>query len=276
MVTLSVMVLAPRQVSADVESDLNRQWRGAWVLTKVETVSGCSGSYTNNDVRGSRVSGKGDRFAAGEIAIVHKVNLNRKRVEVLVDLDEPVLVPRQDGPFTLFDERFCKVELRMDLAGLKPNDPRVEGLIDVVLERHADRARAVESELWNRRLREPYPPDYDQTLAEYEGWKIFQANAAVQSEMDLSIEEAGRILDRLVNEPDALDGFGRGVDDAREESWTSSCERLVSMTEASWVGRGSGERNSSWRKGYRQGQSLVFHLERARRLRGCFVPPPAP
>lgn len=260
---------------ADLESDLNRSWRGAWVVTGIETVSGCSGSYTNNEVVGGLVAARGgERFDRGELAQVHKINLTRKRIEVFLDLEEPVLIPRQDGPFTLFDERFCKVELRLDLGGRSSRAIDLDAVIEAALMRFPDRRTALEAEAWNRRQRAPYPEDYDQTLAAYERWKIFETNAAVQAGVDRSMDEAARILDRLSMDEDSLAGFGAGVDDAREKRWSEGCERLLSMSESSWSERAPSGRSGAWRRGFDHGQRLVFHLERARRLRGCFVPPP--
>lgn len=260
---------------ADLEADLNRHWRGAWIVIELGVTSGCSGSYTNNEVHGNLVSGRGsEQFDPGEVASVHKINVGRKRLELLLDLDEPVLKRRQDGPFTLFDESFCKVELRFDLKGRKAGAAdQVESMLQEVVFRFPGRMQARDSEMWNGRIREPYPENYDETLAEYENWRVFQANAAVQEQIEISVDEAARLIDRLDLGADYLTGFGEGVDEARENSWTSSCERLVSMSESSWTDSPDRAAPKDWRRGYTHGQRLVFHVERARRLRACFVPP---
>ena len=268
--------LAAGAAGAGVESDLNRLWKGAWVVVGLETASSCSGSYTNNAVRGRLVSSKGERrFEPGELAAVHKVNVQRNRLEVFLDLVEPVLVARVDGPFTLYDESHCKAELRFEL---ERTDRRALEALDAFLqtsfERYPSLDEAERSESWNRRTREPYPPDYDRTLAEHEIWKAIQFNGKVQTRLDESIEEAARLVDRVDDEPEYLDGFAAGVDEGRDSSWSRDCDRLLSLSEHSWVERPPKGSGDDWKDGYRDGQRLVFHLERARRLRDCFVPPP--
>jgi hypothetical protein len=263
-------------LQADLEDDLNRRWRGAWVIIELGVTSGCSGSYTNNDVYGGLVSGRGsERFDPGEVASVHKINVGRKRLELLLDLDEPVLKRRQDGPFTLLDEASCKVELRFDLKDRRGSAAeQLESMLQELAIRFPDRMQARDSELWNGRMREPYPENYEETLAEYENWKVFQANAEAQQQIEISVDEAARLIDRLDLGADYLTGFGEGVDDARENSWTTSCERLVSMSENSWTDSPDRAAPKDWKRGYTHGQKLVFHVERARRLRACFVAPP--
>ena len=263
-------------LQADLEDDLNRRWRGAWVIIELGVTSGCSGNYANNEVHGGLVSGRGsEQFDPGEVASVHKINVGRKRLELLLDLDEPILKRRQNGPFMLLDEASCKVELRFDLKGRREGAAeQIESMLQELAIRFPDRMQARDSELWNGRLREPYPENYEETLAEYENWKVFQANAAAQQQIEISVDEAARLIDRLDLGADYLTGFGEGVDDARESSWTNSCERLVSMSESSWTDSPDRAAPKSWQKGYTHGQRLVFHVERARRLRGCFVPPP--
>ena len=86
------------------EPALNAGWRGAWVLIGTDTYSGCGGNFTNNAVRGRRVQSKGEyRFGTGELGTVYKINLKRKRVDVLVELAEPLRVEHREGPFTLYD-----------------------------------------------------------------------------------------------------------------------------------------------------------------------------
>lgn len=275
LVLLAAALLWPRPAAADLESELNDRWRGAWVVLRVAGYSGCGDGYTDNVVRGGLVSGKGShRFDAGELAVVHRVRLKRKRVEVLVDLAEPLLAPRRDGPFTLYDELLCNLELELPRPP-GPEGDRLETLDDRVLgilERHSDPDSARRSERWNRRQRQPYPPDYDRTLAEYEVWKATQINVAVQAKIDESLEEASRIVDRLDDEPEFLAGFARGVDEARDGYFGDDCGRLLELSRYSFVESAPKDESRDWRRGFEEGQTLVFHLEVGRRLRHCFVP----
>lgn len=274
-VLTAVLLTCAGALAADAESELNNRWRGAWVVIGVNTASSCGGSYTNNEVHGRLVSARASqRFQPGELARVYKVNLNRKRVEVLVDLAEPVLLPRQDGPFTLYDESRCKVELRFDLGKTGRSLADIEALLGGVLDRFPDEAGARAAAGWNRRLREPYPANYEEMLAEYETWKVFTVNAEVQSRIEESIEEAARVVDRLSDDSAYLTGLAQGVDDARDKGLTNNCERLVSLSESGWISRAGKEAEKEFRRGYEHGQRLVFHVERARRLKRCFVLPP--
>jgi hypothetical protein len=260
------------------ETDLRNRWHGAWGVTRVEASSDCGGAYTNNEVRGRLVSGKGSfRFDVGELASVYKVNLKRKRVEVLISLAEPLLVPRQDGPFLLYDELGCKIELKIQFPpGVKAGDTEsIHALILGALERHETLAGAEASELWNRRERDPYPPDYDRTLAEYQVWKVGQVNAAVQARIVESLERAGRVLDRVDgDDPDYAPGFAAGVEDASDDYLTSDCDRLLDISEGSFVDSPPSGESGKWKQGYRDGQRLVFYVELGRQLPGCFLMPP--
>lgn len=263
--------------SASTESELNALWRGAWTITEIGTWSDCGGNYTNNAVRSGRASSKGAyRFEPGELATVYKVDLKRKQVEVLLDLGEQILVERREGPFTLYDALECKVELIIPISpgrGAR-SAAQIDRMISKVLERHDDFAAAQASESWNRRLREPFPEGYEDTLAEYERWRIDQTNAEIAARIELHVEEAARLVDRLDGDPLYLEGFAAGVDRARDASLDRDCERLLTRSVASFVRSASGDDERAYREGYRDGQELVFYLETSRRLPACFAPVP--
>lgn len=274
---VALLVSMTGDAHASNESELNDRWRGAWVLTGIETLSDCGGNYTNNDVRERRVSSKGDfRFEPGEIAAVYKINLKRKEVEVLIELAEPILVERREGPFTLYDPRDCKVELIVRFPrNVDPNSTdQVDRLIAEMLERHDDRGSAESSENWNGRLREPFPAGYERTLADYERWRVDQTNAEIAARIEHHVEEAARLVDRLDDDSDYLAGFAAGVARGRETDLDRNCERLLSMSASSFVKSADKKDDPAYRDGYREGQELVFFLEAARRLPRCFVPVP--
>lgn len=262
---------------ASTESELNTRWRGAWTVTRLETLSDCGANYTNNEVRERRVSSKGDyRFAAGELATVYKINLKRKAVEVLLELAEPILVDRREGPFTLYDARECKVELIIRFpSGLDSGSTtQVDRLIAGLLERHDARGGAEASTRWNGRLRKPLPADYEDTLEDYERWRVDQTNAEIAATIEHHVEEAARLVDRLDDDPDYLAGFAAGVDRARDSGLDKDCDRLLSMSPSSFVKSGGKKDERAYRDGFREGQELVFFLEVARRLPRCFLPGP--
>lgn len=255
------------------EAEVNARWQGAWVVTGVPTHSDCAGRYTNNDVRGDLVVADARfHFAPGELAQVAKVNVNRRRIEVLLDLSEPILAARQEGPFTLYEELRCPVELRFD----RPDggDAVLDGLIAGSLERHTAVAAARDSSAWNGRQREDYPEDYEDTLADYEIWRAQQINAEVQARLDGAIDETATILRRVDDSPEYLAGFAAGVESGRAEYYPGDCGALLGRTVDGAVDRAPSGKTIDWQEGFEDGQRLLYFSEMARRLRGCFVPAP--
>jgi hypothetical protein len=256
------------------ERELNARWQGAWVVARLVTYSDCGRLYTNNEVRHDLVVAKGRMsFPSGELARVAKVNLNSRRAEVFLDLLEPVLLERREGPFLLYDESACRVELRVPRDG--GSESATENAMAALLERYPTEALARSSALWNERRRADYPPDYDQTLVQYESWRVQQANLAVQRRLDEAIEETALIARRIDDDPDYLAGFAAGAGKGRDEYYSSDCESLLAKSVGGAVGRAPKGHTSDWNEGYEDGQRLLFFSEMAKRLRGCFVPPPA-
>jgi len=192
-----------------------------------------------------------------------------------------VLVPRREGPFTLLDERACKAELRIALPRevVRAGDPGpIHGFIEDVLTTFDSREAARHASLWNQRVRDPYPPDYEQTLARYEVWKVEQANARVAEIQAAALEEASRIAQRIEDNPDYLQGFAAGTQ-AMRNWYPPSCSSLASASfpaaehRAPSPPRGTND-TRAFQRGFKDGQALVFHLELTRRTRGCFQPLP--
>ena len=258
------------------ESEVNALWRGAWVVMGVNSYSACGSNYTDNEVRGSLVSSKGHhRFEPGELAVVYKINLERRKIEVLLDIAEPLLEPRREGPFTLFDEIGCKVEMEIPVPAAKSTPTaELDRQITAVMERHADIDSARGSPAWNGRLRDPYPDDYEETLARYEAWRVQQYNDQVAAKIEVSLEEAARLLDRMRTDAETMEGFAAGVEEARDHYWSNDCDRLLAVSESSFVRRSPRDKSTVWRKGYEDGQRLVLFVEVGARLQGCFLPPP--
>lgn len=263
--------------AGDLADELATRWRGAWALTATETFSGCGAYYTDNRTRGRLVASKGDyRFAAGELAHVDKIDVHRGRIDLLVTLAEPLRIARRDGPFTLYEQASCKVELEVELPRRLIRSGAV-GEIDralgAVLARFESPEEAQADAGWNGRQVEPFPADYGDTLARHAAWKAEQANVAVGARIDQAIEEAARLADRLDDDPEYLAGFAAGVDRARD-AYFGDCGSLLSSTVYGFTHSAPDKRNRAWKDGYEEGQRLVYYLELARRLRGCFVPVP--
>jgi hypothetical protein len=254
--------------AAGLEDSLNSRFRGGWVVVKVPISSSCDGYYNDNDVVGTRVESKARRrFEAGELARVERVGAKRGRVDVFLDLAEQVLEERHDGPFTLYDPLSCRIQLKVPIPE-RADAAAAEARLAELLELHGSDREAEASPAWNGRRREPFPENYEQTLAAYEAWKAAQTNTAVQARMDDAIEEAARASDRMRSDPEYLEGFGAGVEKARDRVH-ADCPGLLRST-FSPESKGSGD----WKRGYEDGQRLAWNLELLRKLRACFVPVP--
>jgi hypothetical protein len=265
---------APPPAAAGVEEDLARRWEGAWVVVRPAVASACTSLYTNNDVRGDLTVGRGEhRFAAGELARVEGIDLHRGKVDVLLDLGEPVLAARRDGPFTLYDELSCRVELVVPRPAGADTLAPLDALLAGLLERHPDAAGAKASAAWNRRRRDPYPADYEATLAAYGKWKAEQVNAAVGARREEALAEAARLLDGYGDHPDYQAGFAAGVEAARDEGF-GGCESLLDASPYAFGDSPPSGTGQEWRRGFRDGQALVFWVEVGHRLGRCFVPVP--
>lgn len=281
---LACLLLAATTTGAgELERAVDDRLEGAWAVAGVELVSGCGGFYTDNRVRDHGVSASADhRLPAGEVVHVDKVKVKRSRVDLLLSVDEPILVARQDGPFELFDEARCQVQLIVDLPRevIRSNDVgAVMAAVLEVLTPFGSRAEALASEAANGRQRRAFPPDYEVTLARHAAWQAERLNAAVAERAAAASDDAVRLTERIRRDPAYLDGFAAGVEAMRD--WRErACDRLVD------VPFGSVERDppsgrvrdrsdeDDWRAGYRDGQELVFSLQLAQRLQGCFVPVP--
>ncbi|MCZ6650290.1 MAG: hypothetical protein O7D35_06430 [Acidobacteria bacterium] len=282
---LAVVVIILASVSspaADMEREIRARLLGAWVITGVETYSDCRGMYTNNRINGSLVkSGGAHRFQIGELAKVDKINVHRSRVDVLLSVPEPLLVPYEDGPFTLYNEVPCRIELEVELSRQtvkKKDSAEVERTLEAILERHNRLEQAEQSPSWNRRQMASYPDDYDTVLREHAVWQANRINESIQARIDEAVEETSRVVNRVSSDPDYLAGFAVGVEEARATELVD-CRSLMAVRflPAQRPSSGNDEQaraRDRGRRGNRDGKNLVFGLEMAQRLPACFVPIP--
>jgi hypothetical protein len=265
------MALPAALWGADVEATLNARWRGGFAIVRLPIASSCDGFYNDNDVVGNRAdSSARRRFAAGELAHVERIGVKRDRVDVFLDLAEGVLDASHDGPFTLYEPLACKVQLKVPVRDRK-DGAAVEARLEELLELHPSGRDAEASHAWNGRRREPFPKDYEQTLAAYKSWKAAQTNTAVQARLDDAIEEAARITDRVRSNPDYLDGFATGLQKGRDRSF-GDCGSALNSTFIPYSSGGG--KSSDWRRGEEDGERLGYSLELLRRLKGCLIPVP--
>jgi len=289
LLAASTLVLLPMAASvpafaSELERKLESRWRGAWVITAVDTYSDCSGTHTNNNVSGTLVNSRGRlRFRPGELAQVGKIDVKRSRVDLFLGLPEPVLTSYQDGPFTLFNETRCLLELDVELPRSLisgDNADGIEAALQALVRRFNSQDEAMQAKTWNHRKREAYPADYDRTLAEHAAWKAQQVNVAIQARIDKTREETSRLADRVTSDPDYLKGFAAGIEAMRAVD-LGQCNELMSRDFANvapapprLAGFG-GDAAGRYARGYQDGQRLVvFGLESLQRLPQCLVPVP--
>ena len=264
-------------LASALEDRMERDLEGAWATLRVEVYSNCSGAYNDNDVHASGVSAKADRrFKPGEVVKIDRIKVKRSRVDLLLTLAEPILKSHSDGPFILFSESPCKVQLIFDVPRdwIKAGDHRkILSEIDQRLMTFASFEEARTSSLWNGRERDPYPADYELTLIRHEIWQAEELNLEIQARTDQALETALHAASDVSDDPEYLKGFADGVEDMK--FWSEdNCERLLSATFGSISENPPRDSNRRYKPGYRDGQELMFSLILAKRLEGCYVPVP--
>ncbi len=266
--------------AGEFEKAVRARWLGAWVVTNVEAYSDCSTQYTNNRVNGNFVKSSGaNRFQPGELLKLDKINAKRSRIDLNFSVAESILIPYEDGPFTLYREAACRLELEVvvprDVVKAKDVDWVDDALLGI-LERYANEEVARDSDLWNEREREEYPADYERTLTKHSIWQATQTNDAVQSQIDTAYSETTRLPDRLNTDPVYLDGFVRGVEAAKANE-LSTCTSLVGfnlVAKPKTVGTPQTPEQTRSKNGFHDGRVLIYALDMIRRLPGCFVDVP--
>lgn len=280
----ALLLPAAPVLAGDLQEAIGARLRGAFAVTSVEVFSDCAGTYTDNRVNGRLVSGRGRmRFKGGELARIDKIDLKRSRLDVSVSLTEPVLMPRRDGPFTLYDEAWCRLELEVELPRnlvSREDVAGIEALLAPILGRFETEDDARRARGYNGREREAYPADYQMTLARHAAWKAEQVNAGVQARLDEATREAGRINASLAGDAEYLQGFGRGVEAARAIR-INGCGDLMAVKLApptragtSYAATGAPPKATRADRGHDDGYSLVLTLRLLEGLPACFVPVP--
>lgn len=279
---VSLLVAVSALHAGSLEKEMRSRWLGAWLVTEVESYSDCSGRYTNNRVNGDLVRGRGLRaFEPGELAQVDKVDVKHSRLDLLLSVREPVLIPYAAGPFTLFREASCRIELEVKLPRqvVKRKDADwIDDALERVVERYAREHEAVAAGSWNGRERAPYPDDYEDRLFGYAVWQAETANGEVESKLAVATEHAMRLSDRLSGDPSYMAGFATGVEEARGVG-LASCEQKMKV--AFVQSRATADPHSSEgaeaareARGHDDGFNLILALQLMRSLPECFVPVP--
>lgn len=265
--------------ASDLDDRMNDRLRGAWAVLGAEIYSGCSGTYSDNQVGSAGVSSKaGRRFSSGELVKIDKVKVKRSRIDLLTTIAVPVLSSYTDGPFELYEELECRVQLIFELPREVVKHDDVDAILQTLgrtVTTFPDRRSAEASDLWNRRRREEFPPGYELTLARYQHWKAEQTNAAVAERMDRAAEDAADVADDIDRDADYLDGFAAGAEEMRN-SGPSGCSGLIAASFSTYRDRPRSDKSSDWKRGFEDGQQLVFNVLLLDGLRHCFVPVPPP
>ena len=274
---LAAVLAAFSATASDLENRLERELRGAWGILEAEVYSGCGGTYSDNTVGAAGVASKAShRFEPGELVKIDKIKVKRQRVDLLLTLAAPIRTSRMDGPFELFDERECRVQLIFPVPREQVKGGDAEALLDTVrttVTLHPSLTDARESDAWNGRETEPLPDDYAETLQRHAAWKAEQTNAAVRLGVDRALAAGAAIAEDLSDDPDYLEGFAEGAQ--RMSSLTlSDCSSLVAASYTVYHKNAPKDRPRRWRDGWDDGQELVFNVLIANRLQGCFVPVP--
>jgi hypothetical protein len=282
---LVVLALAGFSTAAEAsewQKSLKSRWLGAWVVTTTEGYSDCNGTYTNNRINGNLVKSSGRQvFEAGELAKLDRVDAKRSRLDLHLSLIEPVLLDHRDGPFTLYREARCKIELEVVLprSVVKSRDvDAVEEALGAILERHATASSAKDSLTWNERVREDYPEDYEETLVAHQIWQVTQTNDAVQAQLDRAYVAAEELSHRVKSEQEYIAGFARGVEDAQNED-LANCPRLLAVDMAGFKRRAAQAADDNpvaamAARGFQDGRQLVYGLTMIQYLPNCFIPVP--
>jgi hypothetical protein len=264
--------------AAGLGDALNAKLKGAWAVTEVEVFSSCSGSYNDNTLGELGVASKASRrFAAGEIVKIDRLKVRRQRVDLMLTLAEPVRVARTDGPFTLYDERTCKVQLIIPVPREQIKAGDMEAILDRIsapfaLYSSLDEAR--DSEQWSGREPQPLPEDYDRTVQLHAAWKAEQTNREVREKSRTALARAADLAERLRDDEDYLAGFSAGAE-KMSSLYLSDCSLLLSASDSANRSSPPGGQDSRWKEGWEDGQDLIFNLLIAQRLQACMVPVPA-
>lgn len=265
LAALLAVVSAP--LRADVEADLRAELVGRFALSRGPLVSECTDHFTDMKVVGGRLTGgTGQRFETGELLKVDNVKVGAMAGLVAnVTLVEPYLLSFQDGPFTVFDQRRCRVQLNFEVPREVRKD-RTQALaaVGAALELYDD-AGAAKRAGWNRRRVADYPANWEKTRHEYEAWKVAQTNVLVSQKIARVLGEADSILTYMPGDDDYLTSFGAGAK-VRSDSW-SDCPAMLNAT---FYVSGSGTKSS---RGWADGQHVAWSTHLAHALQSCYLAP---
>ncbi len=271
---LSVSAAGASELGDRLDSEL----KGGWGVLELEVYSSCAGTYSDNEVRAAGVASKAvHRFDAGELVKIDNVKVKHQRVDLMLSLAAPLLVAHMDGPFELYDQRRCQVQLMVYVPREQIKNADVEALLTSIREHLSlfvsyDEAKS--SDAWNGRETEALPDGYDDTLLLHAIWQAEQTNIAVYDGIDRALAAAADAADDLDDDADYLAGFATGSEKMSDFA-VSDCGSLLRASVSTYRKQAPADQPKRWQSGWDDGQRLIFNVLLADRLRGCTVPVPA-
>jgi hypothetical protein len=274
----ALLALGTPAVASRTEDELRTAWVGRRVVLRAAAISNCDERYTNNRMRATQPSSGGrHRLDPGELGRVENLHLQRARIDVLITLLEPLRVEFRDGPFQLYEQLECRVELEVPApreAVRQGAIDRLDDLLRGLLELDNDPLPAEESPIWNRRQVEPLPADHAERLADYRAWKQEQLYLALRGRLAEALDRAADIAARVDRSVPYARGLVFGAREFEPERiFSAACEELPNKRfSSSWSKapeelEGRDERH--WKDGLEDGQRLRFEIALARRLERC-------
>ena len=222
-----LITLAAGPVHAERGEDLQATWHGAFVLTRTPLFSECSITSPTTASPVAAWVRQEPALLPGEIATIDKVEVTWTRIDVSLTFLEPFRVTWKDGPYTLYDQHRCRVQLNMDLPrDVRKDATKASAAIAAMLQSFPSEALARHAAEYNKRKVEAYPAGWERTKAEYETWRVTHLNARIQEKIDTLLRESQDALDRGHDDDEYLKCFGKG---ARTRSYQSfgSCDSLL-------------------------------------------------
>jgi len=277
LAVVGVATAASPASSSELGDRLDRELKGGWAVLDVEVYSACSGTYSNNEVGAVGVASKAQyQFDVGELATIDNTKVKKRRIDLMLSLAAPLRLSNMDGPFELYEQRQCQVQLIVFVPRELVKGENVEGLLaqvqqHITLYPSYDAARM--SDGWNGRELQPFPDDYQDTLQRHAVWKAEQTNVAVQKGIDFALSEAAKVTDDIDDDDDYLAGFGAGAEKMVGFSVTS-CDSLLNASLTTYRENPPADQTRAFKDGWHDGQKLVFNILVADRLRSCMVPVP--
>ena len=265
VVTVMLISLAAIAAAENLESVLERTYKGAWVLTRTEVWSDCTGFFTNNDITGTRVSSRGNRRFEPVSWLASTSSASNQRIELYAVVDNACWYCRE-GPFTLLDERACKVRVadRAPREVVRAGDPPIHGFIETLTTfdsreaaRHA-RSEPAKATLPARPLADARP-------------LIGRSSRPTPAEIQAAALEEEPHRPTYRGQPDDLQAccIYPGCELVPAELLLPRLRVFPAAGTAPFAPRGTND-ILAFQRGFKDGQALVFHLELTRRTRGCF------